>query len=118
MSPENYSWIAAFATPVSTLLVTIIFFYGAFHSQFRLSFSVIGVAGVFLFLSEFYWLGATIQQTYGGSQLTFKAFRLLFPIQALCFYTGIAVSIAGDALLVYQAVREHNKTDRPPNNIS
>jgi hypothetical protein len=104
MSPQTYSWVLAVILPLSTVLIASIFLYGALFSRFRLAFGLISLAGVFFFLSNIYW-----------SAVAFSLFPrdyvlLLFPVQAYCLYLGIAIVVAGDALLVWQITRNNTKT--------
>jgi hypothetical protein len=109
MSPESYSWIVVVVAPVSSLAIAGIFLYGALFSRFRLAFSLIALGGVFFLLSQLYWLAAKLQQSLGIALLSRESFRLLFPIQALSLYVGLAVALTGDVLLVWQV----SKPDAP-----
>jgi hypothetical protein len=102
MSPSSFSWITTILGPVSSLLISAIFFYGALQSRFRLAFSIIASAGLFFFASYLFWLSFQLQQTLGLSLLSKETFQTLFPLQALSLYVGVVMVIIGDVMLVWQ----------------
>jgi hypothetical protein len=102
MTPETYSWISVLVSPLSTLLIGAIFLYGALTSRFRLAFGLIACGGMFFLISHTYWLVLQIQHSFGLALLSREGARILFPIQAIIHYFGLAVVITGDALLVWQ----------------
>ncbi len=105
MSPDSFSWITTVTGPVSSLLISAIFLYGAIYSRFRLAFGLIAFAGILFFASYAFWLVFKAQQSFGIVLLSKDTFRMLFPLQALSLYGGIVVAIVGDILLVLQVSR-------------
>ena len=98
----------ALIAPASSMLIASIFLYGALFSRFRLAFGLISLGGVFYLLSQLYWLAAKIQGSLHISLLSKESFRLLFPVQAVSLYLGLATALIGDALLVWQASKIHD----------
>lgn len=107
MSPDTYPWIVAVVAPISSVIIASVFLYGALFSRFRIAFGLIGLAGGFFLISQLYWLALRLQQDLGISLLPRDTFRLLFPVQAVCLYIGLAVALAGDVILVWQASKQH-----------
>ncbi len=105
MSPNSFSWITSVAGPVSSLLISAIFLYGAIYSRFRFAFGLIAVAGLFFFASYAFWLAFQLQQSLAVSLLSREAFRVLFPFQALSLYVGFVLVTIGDVMLVWQVSR-------------
>jgi hypothetical protein len=105
MSPDNFSWVTSILGPVSSLVISAIFFYGALYSRFRLAFAIIASAGLFFLASYAFWLVFQVQQSFGLSLLSKDSFRLLFPLQALSLDVGAVTVIVGDVMLVWQVTR-------------
>jgi len=105
MSPQSYSWIVVVLAPTSSLLIAGIFLYGALHTRFHLAFRLIALGGVSFLMSQLYWLAAKLQQGLGIWLLSKESFHLLFPVQAISLYFGLAAALAGDVILVWQASR-------------
>ncbi len=105
MTPNSFQWITVILGPVSSLLISAIFFYGALHSRFRVAFAVIASAGLFFFASYIFWLVFQLQQSFGMELLSRDAYRTLFSFQALSLYVGFIIVFIGDVMLVWQVSR-------------
>ena len=102
MWPDSYFRIARFWRALATIVGALIFSVGALRSRWRLPLGVIAIGSWLLAASNSYWLVLQIQKLSGTSLLSRDTADALFPVMALCFYVGLCVVIAGDAILVYQ----------------
>ena len=108
---DTYFVIIGIVAPVSNLIITGIFFYGACFSRYRSAFGLIAFGGVLMLVSQLYWLTLQLRRSLGLVLLPREILLSIFPIQEVFQYIGLVITIIGDAMLVWQACRVSPRED-------
>jgi hypothetical protein len=107
--PDTYFQISPIVAPIATIIGALIFSVGAICGRFRSALSVIALGSWLLAASNLYWLVVQIQKLSGAALLSRGTADGLFPIQAVCFYSGLCVVIVGDAMLVWRLSKSEQR---------